>query len=111
MILANAWSVLHRNKDEFQRFQFLSFIAEKYGEPTTSQIQRLAELSENCEDYFNTIHCCVTCKKPEKKQGCLCFDCRCRHCDWYEIKVAGFDKDWNKPHKKCKYGDYYHEKE
>ena len=34
-------------------------------------------------DYYGTGGCCLTCDKEEKREGCLCFDCKCKKCDDY----------------------------
>jgi hypothetical protein len=31
--------------------------------------------------------CCLKCK--EKHDGCLCYDCRCKHCKWYFPYATG----------------------
>lgn len=35
------------------------------------------------KDYFGEKGCCLTC--PDQKPKCLCYDCRCIKCEWYEF--------------------------
>lgn len=34
-------------------------------------------------DYYGESGCCYTC--PEQEEGCLCFECRCTHCERYRM--------------------------
>jgi len=51
-------------------------------------------VQEDCPDYFEEYSedeicgCCLCCPKAE--DGCLCTDCKCTKCYWYE-----FDEDIN----------------
>jgi hypothetical protein len=35
------------------------------------------------EDYYGEEGCCLNCS--DAHDGCLCFSCKCRKCDWYEF--------------------------
>ena len=45
-------------------------------------------MQESCIDYYDEyigmdIHgCCLIC--PDAEDGCLCYDCKCTKCYWYE---------------------------
>ena len=43
-------------------------------------------MQEGCYDYYNNLNgrtgaCCLEC--PDKEEGCLCFDCACTKCYFY----------------------------
>ena len=42
-------------------------------------------MQERGYDYFHhrIPGCCLNCTKEEKGPGCLCFDCKCTKCIWY----------------------------
>jgi hypothetical protein len=33
--------------------------------------------------YYGEDGCCLTCEKEEKREGCLCYDCKCKKCRHY----------------------------
>ena len=50
-------------------------------------------MQEGCIDYYDEyieedgIHgCCKLC--DDAKDGCLCYDCRCTKCYWYEYDYS-----------------------
>lgn len=40
-------------------------------------------------DYSNRDGCCLSC--PNKKPGCLCYECKCTKCYWYRSKEEGYN--------------------
>ena len=42
---------------------------------------------EDRGDYYSCEGCCLVCSK--QAAGCLCFECKCRKCIWYEEKDVG----------------------
>ena len=48
-------------------------------------------------DYYGEDGCCLTCE--DSYDGCLCFDCKCKKCEWYEA-----DTDYSGH---CEYGQYH----
>lgn len=51
-------------------------------------------VQEDCLDYFELYSegeeshgCCLLC--PDSKPGCLCYDCKCTKCYWYEKTEDG----------------------
>jgi len=53
------------------------------------------------DEFYGDEGCCLTCYRPQKKKGCLCFDMKCKKCISYiPIKYSG---DNGKAH--CGYGD------
>lgn len=68
---------------------------------TKGEVYELIRLADGSENRYGKSGCCLTCS-PEKKEehkledseNCLCYDCKCRKCDWYEFhqrKCARFD--------------------
>ena len=45
---------------------------------------------EGCEDWYEQDDegCCLICEKAE--EGCLCFDCKCSKCYWYDNEAKYF---------------------
>ncbi len=81
-------------------------------------IKELYDLSFDVEDYYSQEGCCLTCPSERKKkhlqndEKCLCYECKCRKCDWYEYMIYGWDEKYNGwasgEIKKCKYFEYEH---
>ena len=48
------------------------------------------------EDYYGEEGCCLTCDEQEDNEiddesgKCLCYDCKCRQCYWYQLDT----EDW-----------------
>ena len=49
-------------------------------------------------DYYGKPGCCLTCSKTHK--GCLCFDCRCTHCIYYERSIFRANGECRYPQKR-----------
>jgi len=49
-------------------------------------------------NYYKKKGCCLSCPKSHK--GCICYDCKCASCIWYDL---GYDIwfDDKKPNQKC----------
>lgn len=73
---------------------------------TRVEVKEAVFLGLNSKDQYGTSGCCLTCRK--QADGCLCFNCKCRKCDWYEIRIHGWDLDLYdyKDYKKCQWRVY-----
>jgi len=49
-------------------------------------------------DYYGEEGCCLTCE--EQEEDCLCFNCKCRKCEWYEPLYGA---DWGEKTGECTY--------
>lgn len=54
--------------------------------------QEISVLLEEKRDYYSTVGCCLTCSS--RHTGCLCFNCKCKICKWYET-YKGLNKGGN----------------
>lgn len=79
---------------------------------TKRDLWNLVVCAQKSEDYYDKEGYCLTCLPSRKKKhktgdGCLCYECKCRKCFWYEFKVFDLDKDYYEDYKKCCYWDYH----
>ena len=55
-------------------------------------------MQPGCKDFYGDYlgegeyggGCCLLCHSEEKREGCLCFNCKCSKCYWYS--PGGCDK-------------------
>lgn len=53
------------------------------------------------DEFYGEEGCCLTCTRKKKKEGCLCYDMKCKRCIFY-IRLE-WSPEYQKPH--CGYGD------
>lgn len=60
-------------------------------------------------DYYDKKGCCLVCN--EAKEGCLCYECKCRNCYWYEYDShdKGHCNHPDSSYSKNEWNDSYHE--
>ena len=68
---------------------------------------RLTCNPSDVKNRYSLKGCCVTCKK--KHPGCLCYECRCTKCDWYEVMIRGWDTIDKLQESRCGYNRLHHE--
>lgn len=63
-------------------------------------------MREGYFDYYGEIGCCLTCSDQEVNEinefgDCLCYDCKCRQCFWYQSDTLEWECGVGKGH--CEY--------